>query len=211
MFTNRKEAGRLLSEKLLETHIDLKETVVLGIARGGVIVASIVAWLLHLPLDVVVVRKIGTFDNPELAIGAVGPEKTVYWDKELCQRLGLSSRQKETLAKEKGQEQEEREKLFRNTKKRVDILGKTAILIDDGVATGATVIVARDYLHSQKAKKLILAVPIVAKETKEFLLSYFDEIIALKVSERFHAVGQFYKEFSEVSDKEVLAVLSKRK
>ena len=176
MFKNREEAGKLLAEHL-HAFKKRKDVLVLGIARGGIVVAKEIAKKLKLPLDVVVIKKIGAPNNPELAIGA---------------------------SLERGK----REKVFRKGKKPLDIKNRTVILVDDGVATGATVLCAQKFLKKESAKKIILAIPVISKETYRHISRYFDRIITLSVEEDFYAVGQFYREFPQVSDEEVISFLS---
>ena len=154
-----------------------KDVLVLGIARGGMVVARIISDKLELPLDVVVIKKIGAPNNPELAIGA---------------------------SLERGK----REKLFRKGKKPLDIKNRTVILVDDGVATGATVLCAQKFLKKEGAKKIILVIPVISKETYRHISRYCDRIIVLSVEDDFYAVGQFYKEFPQVSDEAVIRLLS---
>ena len=206
MFENREEAGRLLASKLLSYRA--KKAVVLGIPRGGVVVAKIIANVLHLPLDIVVVKKIGAPGNPELAIGSVGPKSTVYWDEDLCQRIGVNKAQKSKLKAQKLNELKEREKTLRQGSKQAFLKKKTAIVVDDGVATGATVMAAALFLRKNKVEKAILAVPVIAQDTLSKVKSYFSEVVYLDAPIEFYAVGQFYREFPQVSDEEVKALLS---
>lgn len=206
MFANREAAGQLLAQKL-QQYRRKKHVIVLGIPRGGVIVAKAVADVLELPFDIIVVRKIGAPQNPELAIGAVGPEKTVYWDQNLCQRLGINKKQKSNLKNQKERERREREEALRREKKPLTVKGKIVILVDDGVATGATVLAAQKALQKMGARQIILAVPVIAKDTYGFIKKYFESVVALEIPYEFHAVGQFYQEFSQVEDENVIELL----
>lgn len=206
MLHSREEAGMLLAEKLKKFEKKLN-TLVIGIPRGGVVVAKAVAQRLKLPLDIVVIRKIGAPTNPELAIGAVS-STSVYWDSTLCNRLGVTQQVKAGMKKEKLQEVREREKNLRGDRKPVLLKGKTALLVDDGVATGATVLVAQKFLKKSGAKAVVLTVPVIAIDTLSSIKKYFDSIVALLVEEHFFAVGQFYEEFPQVSDNEVVELLS---
>lgn len=208
MFQNREEAGRLLGEKLKEKYG--KDVVVLGIPRGGVVVAKVVAAILGAPLDMVVVRKIGAPDNPELAIGAVGPGGVVYWDDRLCRQLSINKSAKLKVKSEKLLEQKEREKRLREGKNLTSLQDKIVLLIDDGVATGATVLAAALFLKKQKVKEAILATPVIAKDTLEKVKKYFSEVIFLDAPGQFYAVGQFYREFPQASDDEVIKLLEDR-
>lgn len=206
MFESRQKAGGLLAQKLKD-YKDQKNAVVIAIPRGGVVVAYEVARALNLFLDVVIIRKIGAPQNPELAIGAVGPARTIYWDHELIKRLGVSKKQRERLVNEKIKEQKRREELFRFRKKRLSFKGKTVIVVDDGIATGATAICAAMALRKKGAKEKILAVPVIAKDTLASVIESFEDICVLMVPEDFYAVGQFYEEFPQVSDNEVVELL----
>ncbi len=185
---------------------DKSDIIIWGIPRGGVVVAKVVAQELKKPLDIIVIKKIGAPENPELAIGAVGPS-SVYWDQDLCQRLNVRRAQIRQMAGQKEREQEEREKLLRGDKPYPNLKNKTAILVDDGVATGATVLAAYKSLKKMKVKKVILATPVIAKDTFLNIKRYFDEVIFLEKPEEFYAVGEFYREFPQVEDEEVIRLL----
>ena len=144
MFTNRRQAGQLLSAKL--SRFTGKDTLVLGIPRGGMLVAREVAKLLQAPLDALVIRKITLPQNPELAIGAVGPANTVYWDSSLCRQLGVERKIKEERLKVKEDERNKREMLLRGSKPYPTMSNKTVLVVDDGVATGATSIAAAKFI-----------------------------------------------------------------
>lgn len=196
----------LLAERL-SGYREREKTLVCGIPRGGLVVANVVAKKLSLPLDIVVVRKIGAPHNPELAIGAVASQNTAYWDEDLCRRLGMNKNQKLTMKNQKRKELREREKSLRGKRRPCSVKGKTVLLIDDGVATGATVIAARECLKKRKAAMVVLGVPAVSRETLRDIEWRFDRVVALHVAEEFYAVGQFYKEFPQVSDEEVKQLL----
>lgn len=205
MFKNREEAGKLLGEKLRA--YAQKDILVIGITRGGVVVAKTLASVLKVPLDIIVVKKIGAPNNPELAIGAVGPSGVTYWDKILCERLGVSKSQKLNLKNKKLLEQKQLAKLLRKDDSYVSISEKTIILIDDGVATGATVMTAVKFFKKIGVKKILLATPVIARDTLERVKKYFSQVIFLESPFQFYAVGQFYKEFPQVEDKEIKRLL----
>lgn len=207
MFDNREQAGQLLGEQL-SFYKDKNDVFVLGIPRGGVIVAKIVAQELKKPLDVIVVKKIGAPDNPELAIGAVGPLKTVYWHKRLCSQLNVNRSQGRQLAEQKEKERKDREKLLRGNKPYPSLKNKRVILVDDGVATGATVLTACKSLKKMKAKEVVLVTPVIAKDTFLNIKRYFDNVFFLEKPEEFYAVGEFYREFPQVEDEEVIKILN---
>lgn len=205
MFKNREEAGELLAAKL-NRYKNKRNVVVIGLTRGGVVVSYQVAKELKLPHDILVVKKIGAPMNPELAIGAVAPQKTVYWDEELCLRMGISRKIMNQELRIKNKERNEKEKALKRGKP-IDIHRKEIILVDDGVATGATAIAASLFLRKQKVKSIILAVPVISQGTYRTIAKYFDKIVVLQVEKDFQAVGQFYEEFPQVSDNEVIAIL----
>lgn len=208
MFKDRKQAGKLLSHKLRD-YKNKKKVIVFGITRGGVVVAREIASELKLPLEIIVVKKIGAPLNPELAIGAVGPSKTIYWEKRLLKDFFVSHDYKAEASDAINQEREELEKYLKISDKRLFIKNKIIILVDDGVATGATVLCALKYFKKKKAAKIILATPIIAKETLSRIENYFDSIIANEIPEKLNSVGQFYEDFSQVENKEVKRIVDK--
>lgn len=206
MFQNREQAAQLLSEKLIR--FKGKDRLVFAIPRGAVVMGKIIAQALSAPFDVLVVRKIGAPFNPELAIGALAPGNTVYWDSRLCRQLHITKEMKNEKVKSKNEERREREKLLRGNKRYPGIKNKTIIVVDDGVATGATSIAAAKFIKKRKARKAILATPVIATDTLPRVKRYFDEVIYLEASDEFSAVGQFYEEFPQVEDEEVIQQLA---
>lgn len=196
IFKDRESAGQLLAKRLKGTKADL----VLGIPRGGVVVAEEIAKELKLPLDIVVVRKIGAPWQSELALGALDPDGEIIWEGNLREDLN------ETVKSEL-KELKRREDLYRNGRKKIEVQEKTIILVDDGVATGSTVSAAIKYLKRHGAK-IILAVPVASKDSLEKIKVEADEIVVLETPEYFEAVGQFYSEFLSVSDEEVISLLN---
>lgn len=205
MFGDRQEAGWLLAEKLKDSISG--ETVVLGLTRGGAVVAHEVAKTLGIPWDVLVVKKIGAPENEELAIGAVGPDKVVVWEERLCQTLGVNEEYKKKILATKSAEREEKEKFFRQGRQPLTLAGKTVILVDDGIATGSTTQAAVEWIKTQNPQKITLAVPVAPPDALEKLKPLVDELICLQVESEFWAVGQFYEEFGQISDEEVIKLL----
>lgn len=191
----------MLAQKLKD--FQEEEILVLGLTRGGVVVAHEVAQELGAPWDILVVKKIGAPGNPELALGAVGPDKVVIWDEKLCQRVGVDEETKGEMLKSKSYEREEKEKFLRQGRKLLSLEGKMVILVDDGIATGATTLTAVRWVQTQRPKKTILAVPVAPPDALEKLINEVDEIICLETPWDFAAVGQFYEDFPQVSDEEV--------
>jgi len=205
VFQNRTQAGRLLAEKL--KHLKGEETIVLVIPRGGVVVGAEIAKALSCPLDIIVTKKIGAPGNPELAIGAVGPEMIKVIDESLARRTGADEEYIEREIKKLSNEVIKKEKRLRSEKKPLEISGKTVILTDDGIATGATTQAALEYIKTKQPKKLILAIPVAPLESVEKLKPLVDEFIYLSTPALFWAVGQFYQEFEQVEDEEVIKIL----
>lgn len=205
IFKDRVSAGKLLS-KHLKQYKGKNNVLVLGIPRGGVVVAHEVAKALKLPLDVIVVRKIGAPFQPELALGAVDPDGEVFWEEKLLEEVGTNKEQLADTVKNEWKELKRREDLYRAGKGNLDVLGKKVILVDDGIATGSTTLAAIKYLKRHKAK-IILAVPVASLDAWEKVKAIADEAYVLDTPEYFQAVGQFYHQFLPVSDEEVIKYL----
>ncbi len=209
IFKDRKAAGKLLA-KHLKQYKSKNNTLILGIPRGGVVVAAEVSKKLKLPLDIIVTRKIGDPKQQELALGAVDPDGSVIWDEQLMNELGLKV---EDLVGEVSEEIEEikrREKTYRHDKKPLKLTAKTVILIDDGIATGATFLSAVNYLINHKVKKIILAVPIASEDALKKIshrIGKSEERVVLEIPIPFQAVSKFYQQFLAVSDEEVIEYL----
>lgn len=206
MFQNREDAGRKLAIKIKKT-ISSNGYLVLGIVRGGVVLGKIIADALNTSLNALVIRKIGAPYNRELAIGAVGIKNIVYWDDDLINRLSIDNKYRQQAVKQKAKEVENLEKIFSINKKELDFRDKQVLLVDDGVATGTTVLCAHKILKMQMPKQLILATPVISKESFEYIKKHFDKIIVLKIADGFSAVGQFYENFPQVEDDEVKKIL----
>ncbi len=210
VYTDRQAAGRLLAQRLmLYAHTD---AVVLGIPRGGAPVAKEVANALGAPLDVIVVRKLGAPDQPELGIGAVvnGDHPRAIFDQDIIERLGVSDEYIKAEIERQLKEVNRREAAYRGGRPKIPLAGKTVIVVDDGIATGSSVRAALRGVRRQKPKRLILATPVAPVESIEALQSDADEIVCLETPENFFAVGQFYLDFRQISDGEVEAILGKK-
>lgn len=205
MFHNRDEAGILLGEYLLGK--ESTNTIVAGIPRGGIVVGIHVARMLHVVFDIVLVKKITSMQNPEFAIGAAGEEGEVYWDEQFASRLPEIER-KEAL-KEALLLIRERKKLIRSVYPAVSLEGKDILLVDDGIATGATALCAKAVLQGKGAKTVSLVVPVIAKDTYKNIRKDFDSVYALQIPTFFHSVGEFYESFPQVGDEEVVSLLGK--
>jgi putative phosphoribosyl transferase len=206
MFQDRKDAGRKLGE-VLKSKLSLKDVIVLGLPRGGVVVAQEVAKTLHAPLDILCPRKIGAPQNPELAIGAVGPFGTLFLFDDLIRRLNVSQDYLFKKQADEMQEAKRRMDAFRARKPPLNLKGKTAVIVDDGLATGATMRVAILEARHLSAAKVVMAIPVAPRDTFEELKRLTDDSFCLETPLDFSAVGQFYNEFDQVSDAEVLNIM----
>lgn len=209
MFVDREQAGKLLGEKLKD-YKRSKNTIVFGIARGGVVVADQIAKRLEVPLQVLVIKKIGAPLSPELAIGAVGPENTVYWDEKLLGQIRPNKDYKKDLSSRKNRQRKDLEKYLLEGKRQRQIKGTIAIVADDGVATGATIFCALEYLKKRKAAKILLATPVIAEDTYLRAEKEFDSIMAVEIATNMNSVGQFYENFYQVENEEVKAIIDKQ-
>lgn len=204
MFLNREEAGKRLALYIFGDG-QAKNASIVAIPRGGVVVGSVVSEFLKIPLSVLIVKKISIPKSPELAIGATGSDGIVFWDEDIVRSLNLTSDEQEKALLTTREIIKSREK--RLNLKMPYVKGKTVYLVDDGVATGATVTAAALILKKMEAKKIILAVPVITKKTMRYLKKYFDKIIAVEEPRDFSAVGEFYTEFPQVEDAEVAKII----
>ncbi|MFH0846931.1 MAG: phosphoribosyltransferase [Chloroflexota bacterium] len=207
LFPDRAEAGRLLGEALKD--LSDKKAVVLGIPRGGVIVAAELARVIQAGLDIVLSRKLGAPDNPELAIGAIAEDGEVVLHHSLITALGVSQ---SYIKEEKTRQLAEinrRSQLVRGILPRLNLKDRTVIVTDDGVATGATLQAALWLAHKAEPKNLIAALPVGPEETLTELARDCDEMVCLRAPYGFASVGQFYRHFPQVEDEEVLSLLSR--
>jgi putative phosphoribosyl transferase len=205
-FRNRREAGRILAERL-RTYADRDDVVILAIPRGGVPVAYEVAKDLHAPLDVFTVRKLGVPGCEELAMGAIASRSTII-DRRLVEALGLGPREIDSIIKAELTELKRREKVYRDNRPPPEIEGKTVIVVDDGLATGASLLAAVHALRRSHPARIVAAAPVGASETCLVLESEADEVVCVLMPEPFHAVGCHYDNFVQTSDDEVRALLA---
>lgn len=204
IFDNRLDAGRRLAGRLREYHSP--NTVVLAVPRGGVVVGYEVAGALGAPLDVIIPRKIGAPNQPELAIGAIAGDNTVL-DQQTIGYLGVTQEYIEAEVKRQREEIARRRKLYRDDKPFPSLEGKTVILVDDGIATGATITAAAREVRAHDPEKLVLAVPVAPPETVAHLRREVDDLVVLETPEPFYSVGSWYYEFEQTSDEQVVALL----
>jgi putative phosphoribosyl transferase len=206
MFRDRIEAGRRLAEAL--GHLDGEDVVVLGVPRGGVEVAAEVARVRGWPLDIVVPRKIGAPFNAELGLGAVAPGVRVL-DQRMIDQLGVSAGY---LEEEIGIQEEEirrRTEAYRRGRAPVELRNRVAIVVDDGVATGGTAVAALRWARAEGASRVVLAIPVAPREAVARLSKEADEVVCLATPEPFFAVGQWYEQFPQTSDQEVVELLER--
>jgi predicted phosphoribosyltransferase len=206
VFRDREEAGERLSEALTERRVG--PSVVLGIPRGGVVVAERVAAGLGAPLDVVVPRKIGAPKNPELAVGAIAPGVQV-WDERLIDRLHVPAEYLRERVTAEEAEIARRTDRYRDGRPALDLRGKTAVVVDDGLATGATAVAAVRWARARGPRRIVLAVPVAPPETVRRLESEADVTVVLATPENFRAVGEWYERFGQTGDEEVVAAMAR--
>jgi putative phosphoribosyl transferase len=200
-FQNRIEAGKLLGNELKS--LNLKNTIVLGIPRGGIIVAREAAQILDCEMDVVLSRKLGAPGNPELAIGAIAEDGSVFMNDMMSSRIGVFNSYVEQEKARQFSVITARNKRYREILPKASLVGKTVIIIDDGVATGATMQAAIWIARRENPSHLIAAAPVGAEDALERLSEDADEVICLYIPSFFAGVGQFYAEFTQVDDRTV--------
>jgi predicted phosphoribosyltransferase len=207
LFRDRSDAGRQLAAKL-QSYAHRPEVLVLALPRGGVPVAYEVARALKAPLDVFVVRKLGVPGYEELAMGAVASGGVRVLNKETVRQLGIPERLIEQVTQREQEELARREGLYRDGRPPPEVRGKTVILVDDGLATGATMQAAIEALKQQAPQSTVVAVPVAPEKTCEDLRKIADEVVCAFTPEPLYAVGRWYMDFSQTSDEEVRELLS---
>jgi len=208
-FRDRHKAGQLLAKELTGLRGE-EGLIILGIPRGGVVVAYEVAQELDAPLDVYITRKIGAPYNPELAIGAVASDGTLVLDHTLIEHIGASEDYVQQETEHQRQEIKRRMAAYRGSRPELKLEGRTVVLVDDGVATGATVLASLRAIKQREPAQLILAVPVGPADTIRVLSQEADRVVCLYTPEIFWAVGAFYDIFDQTSDAEVVRLLQER-
>lgn len=205
MFRNRIDAGQQLAAKLMYLHD--QRPVILGLPRGGVPVATVVAEALDAPLDVIVVRKLGIPFQPEVAMGAIGEGGARVLDEGLIRRAGITEQQIAQVEAAERQTMDARIQSLRAIRPRVSLVGRTAVIVDDGLATGATAAVACQIARELGAAKVVLAVPVGPSEVLDVFPA--DDVVAVETPHPFRAVGMHYVDFGPTSDAEVQQLLER--
>lgn len=210
IFKNRSAAGKKLAEKL-KPYLNDPDLIVLALPRGGVPVAYEVARSLNAELDVLLVRKIGVPFNPELALGAIATGGARYINKEILKLSGVSQDQLRDLISSEQMELQHREQLYRAGRQPLSVKGRQIIVIDDGLATGATMISALQSLQEQNPRKIVVAVPVASYEALKLIEAMADEVICLQTPDEFFSVGSWYEYFDQTSDLLVQQLLNEQK
>ena len=208
LFVDRVDAGRQLAV-LVKASIDAADVVVLGLPRGGVPVAFEVAVALAAPLDVIVVRKLGVPWQPELAMGAIGEDGVRVVNDRVVEAAGVSEADLERVEAREGDVVTRRAARFRGARPRVPLTGRTALVVDDGIATGSTVRAACQVARAHGARRVVVATPVAPPETVIDLRAAADAVIALHTPARFRAIGEFYGDFTQTTDAEVERLLAR--
>jgi len=203
---SRIEAGRKLANLVAEHGVP-DDTVVVGLPRGGVPVAYEVAIALNLPLDVIIVRKLGVPSQPELAMGAIGEDEARILNDNVISGASIAAADIAFVEKRERAELERRVRMFRGRRPRIPLTGRTALIIDDGIATGSTVRAACEVARAQGARQVVVATPVAPQQTVDLLREDADEVVCLFTPSPFWAIGEFYDDFTQTNDEEVARLL----
>jgi putative phosphoribosyl transferase len=209
IFHDRTDAGRKLAAQLQQYGKGRSDVTVLGIPRGGMPVAFEVATALNAPLDLFIARKLGVPGQEELAFGAIASGGVRVLDPEIVEAVGISERRIEEITGRERSELERREQAYRGDRPPVEVYGRTAILVDDGIATGSSMRAAIFALRALRPERIIVAVPVAPPSTCKRLRLEVDELVCVATPEFFDAIGRFYEDFSQVSDQEVRNLLQR--
>jgi predicted phosphoribosyltransferase len=207
IFQDRRDAGRQLARRL--THLRGQDAIVLALPRGGIVVGYEIARALGTPLDVIVARKLGAPGNPEFGFGAIAPGGVRFLDEQTVGWLGLSEEQIDRIAAEEALEMERRLRRYRGGRPLPDVRQRAVILVDDGLATGVTARAAIRAIRRWEPGHLVLAVPVSAPDTARAVSSEVDELVCLETPPGFMAVGQYYMDFEQTSDEEVIELIER--
>lgn len=207
-FHDRTQAGRQLAT-MLGAYAHRNDVLVLGLPRGGVPVAYEVAQALAAPLDIIVVRKLGVPYEPELAMGAIALGGIRVLNSEIVRGLGISPEEIESVAAEQQRELTRRERLYRGDRPIPDIRGRVVILVDDGIATGATIRAAVAAVRQQQPARIVIAVPVASAETCDALRKEVDELVCTLAPEALYGIGLWYERFPQLGDDDVRDLLAR--
>jgi predicted phosphoribosyltransferase len=208
-FRDRIEAGQLLGVELAKRLAAEEDVIVLALPRGGVPVGFEVAKALHAPLDVFIVRKLGTPGYEELAMGAIASGGVRVMNREVLAYARVTQQTIDAVAAREGRELKRREKEYRGNRAPLAVSGRTVVIVDDGLATGSTMRAAIEALHAMHPRRIIVAVPVGAAEACEMLRPGVDEVVCLRMPDPFEAVGLWYDDFTQTSDAEVHEFLAR--
>jgi putative phosphoribosyl transferase len=208
MFEDRHDAGRRLARRL--ERLRGQNLIVLGLPRGGVSVAAEVADALHAPLDVTVVRKLGAPDDPELALGAIGESETMVLDLDVIRLSGVSAAALAEVERRERARLTDQVRRYRGQRSVPTLIGRTVVIVDDGIATGATAKAACQMAQAEGASQVILAVPVAAADAVQKLQDVADEVISVVTPDQLFSIGEWYEDFTQVTDDEVMAMLAAR-
>jgi putative phosphoribosyl transferase len=206
-FLDRTEAGQLLATKL-KLYANRSDVIVLGLPRGGVPVAFEVAKALHLPLDICLVRKLGVPGHKELALGAIASDGVRVLNYDIVSSLGISSHKIDEVAAKELRELQQRDRSYRGNRPSPNLKDRTIILVDDGIATGASMRAAINVLREEQPKSIIVAIPTAPSSTCKQLKAEVDDVVCLIMPEPFYSVGLWYDYFPQTTDEEVRQLLA---
>lgn len=208
IFRNRREAGQRLALRLGK-YANRSDIIVLGVPRGGLPVAFEVAASLKAPLDVFVLRKLGVPGHEELALGAIGSGGVRVLNSSVIEHLGISELDIAAVTRAETEELHRRERLYRENRPPLDVQGRTVILVDDGIATGSSLLAAVQAIRQMQPAAIVVATPVAPRTTRNRLAKEVDDVVCVEMPEPFYGVGQFYADFSQVPDEEVNELLRK--
>lgn len=209
MFRNRDEAGRLLGSRLRDLPLsDLERAIVLGLPRGGVPVARAVAEVLGVPMDVLLVRKLGVPSEPELAFGAIAEGGVQALDEKLVRSVKLNTATIAGIAQREAKELGRRAKAYRGSRAPAEVGGRTVIVIDDGLATGSTMLAAVRLLRQRGAARIVAAAPVASRSALKLLRAEADDVVSLAQPDPFNSVGRWYFDFHQMTDREVCEIIA---
>jgi len=206
VFQNREDAGRQLAAKL-QRYRDIQGGVILALPRGGVAVGYQLSIALHLPMDVFITRKIGAPENPEYALGAVTETGNVFLNPDVVAEFRLSHEDMTKIVSDQRQEISRRQQLYRQGRHPLPLKGRPVIIVDDGIATGATFFASLEAIRQQHPKRIVAAIPVGPEDTLVKVRSVVDELVVLATPQSFWAVGSHYVDFKQVEDRDVLEYL----